>query len=293
MTASSRVAVAGITAVLLAGGALTACGDDSGGGGSAASDNAITITASEYKFDVSGEATGGFTQVTFENDGKEPHILIPFKLKPGKTAADALPILASEEEPDPAEAAAVFDGDPDTAFYGTPGFLAPGDTETTVANFPAGNYVLVCFLPSPEGEVHASLGMAKDFTVGEGNTPAPESDGSLEVTPDGLTVPDGFGSGTFEVTNTSPDGSDFNIVGPTDAQMADFDAIIQGYFNAIGTGDVPDFKFPAPIVAGFSETMPPGAKGLIVVDLDKGRYLFAGNSDDSGKTLVSSEFEVS
>ncbi len=49
-------------ASLLAGATLTACGDDSGsGGGSSASDNAVTITASEYKFDVSGEVTGGFT----------------------------------------------------------------------------------------------------------------------------------------------------------------------------------------------------------------------------------------
>ena len=80
---------------------------------------AITITASEYKFEVTGEATGGFVQVTFDNAGKEPHIVVPLKLQPGKTAADALPILSQEGEPDPAALAEVFDGDPTSSFFGT------------------------------------------------------------------------------------------------------------------------------------------------------------------------------
>ncbi len=177
---ASRVAIAGAAVALLTSGALTACGDDSGGGGSSASDNAVTITASEYKFDVSGEITGGFAQVTFKNDGEEPHILVPLKLKDGKTAADALPLLSQEGQPDPAAVAEVFDGDIDTAFYGTPGLLPPGDSETTVADFPAGNYVLACFIQAPDGKVHVSLGMAKDFTVGEGDNPAPESKGTFD-----------------------------------------------------------------------------------------------------------------
>jgi hypothetical protein len=142
-----RVAAA---AVLVGGSALAACGDD---GGSPGSDNAITITASEYAYEVAGEATGGFVQVTFENDGEEPHIVIPFKLKDGKTSADALALLTSgEEEPDPELVAEIFDGDPDAAFYGVPGLIGPGETQTNVANLPAGSYALVCFVPAPDDQ---------------------------------------------------------------------------------------------------------------------------------------------
>ena len=121
-----RPRVLATAAVLIAGITLAACGDDSDGGGDA-SDNAITITASEYAFAIDGEATGGYVQVNFQNDGEEPHILVPFKLQDGKTSADALPLLSSEEEPDPEALAEVFDGDPFTSFWGTPGLLAAGD----------------------------------------------------------------------------------------------------------------------------------------------------------------------
>ena len=294
MRGSPRAAVAGIAAALLAGATLTACGDDSGGdGGSSASENAVTITASEYKFDVSGEITGGFAQVTFKNDGTEPHILVPLKLKPGKTAADAVPLLSTPEGPDPEQLAEVFDDNVDSAFYGTPGLLPAGDSGTTVADFTAGNYVLVCFIPSPDGTPHAALGMVKDFTVGEGDNPAPESKGTFTITDDAITAPDGVQSGVYAVSNTGEQPSDFNIAGPTDAPIGDFDAAIGAYFGSIGTGEVVPLEFPAPLVAGFSETMPTGATGYIVVDLAKGRYIIGGNSDDSGKTLVSGEFEVS
>ena len=96
-----------IAGALLAAVVLAACGDDSGGsaattgsgagttGGASSPAAGITVVATEYKFEVTGTATGGFLQVTFENDGKEPHILVPFKLKPGKTSADALTLLSA------------------------------------------------------------------------------------------------------------------------------------------------------------------------------------------------------
>ncbi len=262
------------------------------GGGE--SDNALTITASEYSFAIDGEATGGFVQVTFENDGEEPHILIPFKLQEGKTSADALPILASEEQPDEAAFAEVFDQPLDGAFYGTPGLLAPGDAETSVADFPTGNYVLVCFLPSPDGQPHAALGMVADLAVGEGDTPAPETQGTIDITDDAFTVPDGVQSGTYAVTNSADGPADFNMAGPTEASIGDFDAAIGAYFGSICSGEAVPLEFPAPLVAGFSESMPPGSTGYIVIDLESGRYVLAGNSDDeTGETLVSGEFEVS
>ena len=136
--------------------------------------------------------------------------------------------------------------------------------------------------------------MVADLTVGEGDTPAPEAEGTIDITADGFTVPDGVQSGTYAVTNGGADPSDFNMAGPTEASIADFDAAIGAYFGSIGTGEIVPLEFPAPLVAGFSETMPPGATGYIVIDLESGRYLLAGNSDDeTGETLVSGEFEVS
>ena len=304
-----RFPVVLLSGALLMGAALAACGDDSGsssattGGGGAATTGGgssgatgLTVKATEYNFDVSGTAAGGFNSVTFENDGKEPHILVAIKLQPGKTVADALPLLEQEGEPDPAAAAAVFDGDPNTAFYGTPGLLAPGGSETTIADLPAGSYAFVCFLPSPDGQPHFSLGMAKDFTVADtgGTSTPPQTNGEITITADKITAPDGMKSGTYAVTNNGSDPSDFNMAGPTDKQISDFDDAVNGYFATIGTGETKAFTVPAPLLGGFSDSIPPGKSGYVVLDLEKGRYLMAGNSDDAtGKTLVSGEFEVS
>ena len=140
----------------------------------------------------------------------------------------------------------MFDGDPNTAFYGTPGLLAPGGSETTIADLPAGNYAFVCFLPSPDGQPHFSLGMAKDFTVADsgGTTTPPETDGTITITADKITAPDGMKSGTYEVTNSGSDPSDFNMAGPTDKQVSDFDDAVNGYFASIGTGETQPFSVP-------------------------------------------------
>ena len=74
--------------------------------------------------------------------------------------------------------------------------------------------------------------------------------------------------------------------------MSDVDAAVNDYFGAIGTGEAKTFALPAPLVAGFSETMPVGATGYIVIDLKSGRYLMAGNTDENNKTIVSGEFTV-
>jgi hypothetical protein len=296
-------AAAGLFAV---GGLLAACGDDSGsssatsGGAATTAESStgagLTVKATEYKFDISGSAGAGFNKVTFENDGEMPHILVAIKLQPGKTVADALPLLEQEGEPDPAAAAAVFDGDPSTAFYGTPGLISPGVSETTFANFPAGNYAFVCFLPGPGGQPHFMLGMAADFTVADsgGSSAPPQTDGTITIAADKITAPDDMKSGVYEVKNPGSDPSDFNLAGPTDAQVSDFDNAVNGFFNAMVSGEEDvAFEAPAPIFGGLSDTIPAGKSGYVQLDLEQGRYLMAGNSDDNGNTLVSGEFTVS
>ncbi len=218
----------GSSSATTAGGAATTSGGAATAGSTGGDTAAVTITASEYTFEVTGEATGGFVQVTFDNAGKEPHIVVPLKLQPGKTAADALPILSQEGEPDPAALAEVFDGDPTSSFYGTPGLLPPDDSETTIADFAPGSYVLACFLPSPDGTPHFALGMLTDFTVADGDTPAPSTQGTFEITDDSITAPDGVQSGVYAVENKGTTPSDFNVAGPTDASISDFDTAVNG-----------------------------------------------------------------
>ncbi len=258
-------------------------------------DAGLTIKATEYEFDISGTATAGYTKVTFENDGKEPHVVEALKLKPGKTVADALAVISVQGEPDPVAAAEVFDGDPNSSFYGTPGLIGPGDSTTTIADFPAGNYAVVCYMPAPDGQPHFMLGMTAELAVADsgGTSTPPQTDGTITISADGITAPDGMKSGTYEVTNTGSDPSEFHVAGPTDKTITDIDNAFNSYFSTIGTGETPPFVLPAPIIGGFTDSIPAGKSGYVVLDLDTGHYLMAGNSDDNGNTLVSGSFDVS
>ena len=42
----------------------------------------------------------------------------------------------------------------------------PGEEAVLTADVTAGNWVMVCFLPAPDGQPHFAKGMAVPFTVG-------------------------------------------------------------------------------------------------------------------------------
>ncbi len=92
--------------------------------------------------------------------------------------------------------------------------------------------------------------MVADLAVGEGDTAAPEPQGTIDVTADSFTVPDGVQSGTYAVTNSNDGTSEFNMAGPTEASIADFDAAIGAYFGSIGTGETVPPRVPRPACRG-------------------------------------------
>ena len=85
------------------------------------------------------------------------------------------------------------------------------------------------------------LGMVKEFTVADtgGTSTPPETDGTISIAAEGITAPDGMKSGTYEVKNTGADPSDFNMAGPTDKQVSDFDNAVNSFFAAMSPSRTP------------------------------------------------------
>ena len=79
MTALATVAVAAFAA---------ACGgdDDDDDGGEEASATDVTVTAKEYSFDLSATPTADTQEVTLQNDGEQPHVLIFARINEGFTS---------------------------------------------------------------------------------------------------------------------------------------------------------------------------------------------------------------
>lgn len=118
---------------------------------------AASVDLLNYAFSVNGEVKAGEQVLRVSNKGTELHEMIVFRLREGATFEQFQEMLASEGPPagePPAEQVA-----------GT--FISPGETTYGTFSFEPGNYVLICFIPSPAQDMapHFALGMIHELTV--------------------------------------------------------------------------------------------------------------------------------
>lgn len=113
----------------------------------------VTITTTDFHFDVSGSLTPGTHTIRIENAGGQQHEAVLMKLAAGKTAEDVLSAPPGTTPP-------VY-----VHLGGIVGIL-PGERNFVSVDLESGNYALYCFLADPaSGAPHFALGMIQEFTV--------------------------------------------------------------------------------------------------------------------------------
>ena len=120
----------------------------------------VTITANEYTFSGPDTVRSGLVTLRLVNAGKEPHQAGIVRIEGQRTATEIAAGLESSTPP----AWMTFVGGPDA--------VNPGDTANATQKLAPGTYILVCFLPSPDGTMHLEKGMIRTLEVG-GAEPAP------------------------------------------------------------------------------------------------------------------------
>jgi hypothetical protein len=144
-------------AAVVAAGALglgvAACGDDEGESDSseeAASAEEVTVTAEEYTFDLSATPAADTKSVTFDNQGKEFHVMIFARINEGFTVDEAVKM---QGEKGSAELIAQTEA-------------PPGKTKTVPVKKPIepGSYAMLCPIEGPEG-AHYKLGQLEEFEI--------------------------------------------------------------------------------------------------------------------------------
>ena len=225
----------------------------------------VTVHAKEFAFIAPASIAAGTTTFRLVNDGKEPHQISILQLAEGKTLVDyAAAMKAGKPAP-----WAVGGGGPNAA--------APGQTIDATLTLDEGNYILVCWVPSPGSPVpHMAKGMIQPLTVTApgGVTQAgapvsylPESapDVHLELSEYGfkLSKPLTAGKHTIHVMNTGTQEHEAVIMKLAPGKtMKDADA----WF-------VSNMKGPSPIeatpgMAGLGK----GRTGSFTTNLTPGRY---------------------
>ena len=114
----------------------------------------VTITLSDYAFDVSGKLASGHHVVRVRNAAAQSHELFVGRLAPGKTAADVVAWVEKQQGPPPAQ-----------PLGGRVG-LARGTSNDIALDLTPGEYAFFCFIPdAKDGKPHVMHGMVKSFTV--------------------------------------------------------------------------------------------------------------------------------
>jgi hypothetical protein len=185
---------------------LTACGGDSSDsatpGGLEESVGVVDVTAiydaaaDEHRFVTSTDTVAaGWTTFRFTNASPMLHFVFLDHLPGDRTSIDLLAEVSPvfQESMDltiagrPDEAAAAFTKLPEwfggLVFRGGPGFTSPGYMTEAWLYLEPGNYVLECYVKTPEGVFHWNLGMYADLHVTEevAQATAPESP-TLQIT---------------------------------------------------------------------------------------------------------------
>src|SRR5437870_10514399 len=140
----------------------------------------ITITATDYAFGIPDTIPAGLTTFRLVNQGKELHHASLVRLGESKTAADFQAGLAAamkRHTPPPSW----------MTFPGGPNAVTLGDTGVATQMLEPGSYVLVCWIPGPDGVPHVMKGMMHPLLVTAGAAPAPvaaepAADGTVKLT---------------------------------------------------------------------------------------------------------------
>jgi len=249
-------------ALALAGGALLGCNRKPAPPPAPPAANVVPITAADYSFTAPDSIPAGLTTVKFQNTGKEPHQVVFIRIDSGKTMADIANVMKDPNAKVPAW----------MSFPLGANTITPGDSGNATAVLTAGNYVLICFVGSPDGTPHASKGMVKPLVVTASTGPmAAEPTADITITEKDYTwdisAPISAGSHTFRVENAGPQPHEVQIYQLAPGKSA---KDLQGWMTGGMKGEP-----PAKPVGGFVGPMPvPGEHGFFTATLAAGTYVF-------------------
>ena len=237
--------------------------------------NAVSYNAVDYEFAGPATLPSGLTEITLTNAGTELHHQQLIKLPEGMTPADFFAALEELEEGG--------EEPPGLEFRGGNSVLGPGSNSTTTLDLDSGNYVMICFLPNPEGVPHFALGMALPLTVTPSTGPPaaePEPTLTMGMVDFGfdLSGPITGGPQVIEVTNVGAELHEFIVARLNPGTTGEeFLGALGGFIEGTSTEPLPGEAL------GGVQAIDPGGKAFFSANFTPGDYLvFCPIDDEQG-----------
>jgi hypothetical protein len=218
----------------------------------------ITVDAHDYAFVAPETIAAGLVTIAFKNLGHEPHHAQLLRLKDGVTFEQFTKALQAGE-------AAVF---PLITAEGGPAMIGHGGAAEVTLNLREGNYVLACFVPSPDGVPHLAKGMLRPLKVTAASgavAAAPATVASVSMVDFAYTMPKLLPAGrsTLRVVNDGTQWHEIAIVRLAPGKTLDD---VKRFWSAPPAGQ-PPFE-----LAGGMQGLEPGGAGYMTLDLPPGEY---------------------
>jgi hypothetical protein len=258
--------------VVLAAGLLAGCGKSNKSSTATTTPAKVTaaqpadlnVVAKEYSFTAPSSVQGGLVRVNLDNQGKEGHQSQLARIKDGVTPQQLQQATTADTTGEAALALVTLSG-------GVNG-IAPGTKQSVVSKLDPGSYLMMCFLPAPDGKTHVSKGMVLPFTVtAPANAAAtPKAAYTIQAKDFGYDLP-AFkaGEATFEFKNNGPsphEGTLYKVAAGKSAQD------VQAFLANVAAGKPP--TGPPPFAeAGGSPGIAPNTSAFPTLNLDPGTYV--------------------
>ena len=174
---------------------------------SLAAANVVTVVATEYAFQSPPVVPAGLTTLRLANQGRELHMMGITRLDDGKSISELMTYLVKDQPP-PAWAVDL----------GGPNAISPGDTSNSTLVLAPGHYMLICFVPAPDGAIHFMKGMVMPLEVTAARTPVlpePAADVAIRLADYHIDFPGPITASsthTFRVENDGPQEHDVVVI---------------------------------------------------------------------------------
>ena len=253
----------------------------------------VTLGAHDFSFSLPDTLAGGLVHLSFVNSGQEDHHAQFIRLNDGVTYEQFDATMQSVMQAVPTEG--------DVAFMrlfeivtpaGGPAPLGPGKQMEMVLDLAEGRYVLVCFVPSPDGIPHLAKGMTKRLVV----TAPPARQPDLPVAAGTVDMADfafatlppiAAGQTVVEVTNSGQEPHEMAVVRLNGISASQLLEMLSA--PPPGPGSAPPPGPPPLEFVGGVQAMMPGQRAWVTLDLTPGEYAmvcFVPSPPNQGKPHV-------
>jgi hypothetical protein len=220
----------------------------------------IVVQAHDFAFDLPDQIEAGLVKIVLENHGMEPHHLQLARLNDGVTPEQFVATL----EQGPEEAAMTM-----ITFPGGVGPIDPTGRQEAIVELTPGTYVVLCFIPSPDGVPHLAKGMLDfvEVVAGEMTSTAaqPAVDGEVKLLDYSFALPAEIKAGpqVWKIVNEGTEVHEINLI-----KLAE-DKTMEDVMHFMMH---PDGAPPFTNVGGF-QAIDPGKSGYLPLDLTPGDYI--------------------